>query len=437
MPSIVPGIPSAPGSPYATDVELAAHNADTTSIHGIADTSVLVTTAVADADYVHQVRSPVNVLDFGATGDGVTDDTDAIQDAIDALPAEGGTVLFPAGTYYVPISGNLPALVVPAVPVVLAGFARGASTIVTEATGTASGTLINQLVGSHLTVDRLAFTGPTAGTGYTYTGVIVNSADAAGSGDLTVRDCEFTGFTFQLRGGGGTTATITVQNCVLDGNVTASGLYCTPILCTSPDAGTVSVSDTVIRDYGQSATNQYHGAYVTVAMQVLFDRVRFSAQVGTGYGVTHYGGSGSASGTYRDCTFAADTVRGFYTGDGFSRVAGCDFLGTASTTEAAITAHADTLVEGCRFASLGPVFSAAATMRVQGCWFENPASSGYSIRRLAGATLYVSDCVFEDTFTNSVENPSSGTGYWANVYFTNYREAGAAASPPGEGWVSI
>lgn len=40
----------------------------------------------------------INVLDFGAVGDGETDDTDAIQDAIDYLPY-GGQVYIPSGTY--------------------------------------------------------------------------------------------------------------------------------------------------------------------------------------------------------------------------------------------------------------------------------------------------------------------------------------------------
>jgi len=42
--------------------------------------------------------SVVNVLDYGAVGDGTTDDTTAIQTAINATP-NGGTLIFPEGTY--------------------------------------------------------------------------------------------------------------------------------------------------------------------------------------------------------------------------------------------------------------------------------------------------------------------------------------------------
>ena len=43
----------------------------------------------------------LNVRDFGAKGNGTHDDTAAIQAAINALPAEGGTVRIPAGHYMI------------------------------------------------------------------------------------------------------------------------------------------------------------------------------------------------------------------------------------------------------------------------------------------------------------------------------------------------
>ncbi len=44
----------------------------------------------------------INVLDFGAKGDGITDDTDAIQAAINSIGgSQGGTVNIPRGTYMI------------------------------------------------------------------------------------------------------------------------------------------------------------------------------------------------------------------------------------------------------------------------------------------------------------------------------------------------
>lgn len=42
-----------------------------------------------------------NVIDYGAKGDGVTDDTTAIKQALAKVPAAGGTVMIPAGRYKV------------------------------------------------------------------------------------------------------------------------------------------------------------------------------------------------------------------------------------------------------------------------------------------------------------------------------------------------
>jgi hypothetical protein len=50
-----------------------------------------------------KANEPANVMDFGATGDGVTDDTDAIKQAI----ATGRSVYFPAGTYLITSTLNI------------------------------------------------------------------------------------------------------------------------------------------------------------------------------------------------------------------------------------------------------------------------------------------------------------------------------------------
>lgn len=57
--------------------------------------------SLTKATYSMISGAPVNVVDFGAVGDGVTDDTAAIQAAINALPALGGVVYFPYGNYLI------------------------------------------------------------------------------------------------------------------------------------------------------------------------------------------------------------------------------------------------------------------------------------------------------------------------------------------------
>lgn len=56
--------------------------------------------AAAMIDLEERLQRGINAKnDYGAKGDGVTDDTAAIQSAINALPVEGGTIFFPHGIY--------------------------------------------------------------------------------------------------------------------------------------------------------------------------------------------------------------------------------------------------------------------------------------------------------------------------------------------------
>ena len=71
----------------------------------------------------------VSVVDFGATGDGTTNDTTAIQAAIDRVEARGGGIVyFPEGTYRVQ-TGGTSCLTVDAAGVSLRGAGRGISII--------------------------------------------------------------------------------------------------------------------------------------------------------------------------------------------------------------------------------------------------------------------------------------------------------------------
>lgn len=53
----------------------------------------------------------VDVKEYGATGDGVTDDTTSIQNAINTLSSTGGKVLFPIGTYKISSTITVPSYV--------------------------------------------------------------------------------------------------------------------------------------------------------------------------------------------------------------------------------------------------------------------------------------------------------------------------------------
>ncbi len=50
----------------------------------------------------------VDVKEYGATGNGTTDDTTAIQNAINSISTAGGTVLFPIGTYLISSTLTVP-----------------------------------------------------------------------------------------------------------------------------------------------------------------------------------------------------------------------------------------------------------------------------------------------------------------------------------------
>jgi hypothetical protein len=62
----------------------------------------------ASGRFIRQFSGSLNVRWFGATGDGVTDDSLALQGAIDTIPSTGGDVFLPGGNYSFSTGLNFP-----------------------------------------------------------------------------------------------------------------------------------------------------------------------------------------------------------------------------------------------------------------------------------------------------------------------------------------
>lgn len=111
-----------------------------------------------------------NVKDYGAVGDGTTDDTSAIQSAINAAnTAGGGTVLFPAGTYLISSALTIYS------KIDFVGMGRLVSTI------HQSSTTVDGLKGVDIdsfTMRNMGLQGPGSGTGH---GIIITRSTRANS----------------------------------------------------------------------------------------------------------------------------------------------------------------------------------------------------------------------------------------------------------------
>lgn len=72
-----------------------------TQLDGKANTSLVAAGSITSRSLVNRFADVRNVKDFGAIGDGTTDDTSAFQAAINSIPSIGGSIYVPAGRYKV------------------------------------------------------------------------------------------------------------------------------------------------------------------------------------------------------------------------------------------------------------------------------------------------------------------------------------------------
>lgn len=138
--------------------------------------------APADGALATNVKDPA----YGALGDGTTDDTAAIQAAIDATP-NGGICFFPPGAYLV--QSALPAIVTGVSGVSLVGAGATVSMLKVAAASTAQAVL-NLTRRSDVTVQGLGFDG----TASTPAVTAIYAAASGGQRGITIDRCRFAGF---------------------------------------------------------------------------------------------------------------------------------------------------------------------------------------------------------------------------------------------------
>jgi hypothetical protein len=121
------------------------------------DGNVVVTGAFPDYHFqIKNQQNVINVRDFGAAGNGSTDDTSAIQQAIDSVLGTGGTIYLPKGIYKISSQLNLRN------GVTILGDGEE-STFINQTGADAHG-FVGDDVGS-ISLENFILTGPSSGTG--------------------------------------------------------------------------------------------------------------------------------------------------------------------------------------------------------------------------------------------------------------------------------
>lgn len=183
------------------------------------------TQAAGDARWQRNLQI-LNVKNFGAVGSGAVDDTGFIQAAFDAVPATGGVVYFPPGTYLARLlrpKSNTKILGTKGSTLVYRGTGAAAyDALIAFGDSAAVGGITTASNLKNIHIEGLTFRGNGDSSGLSENQALLH---LSGVSDVTVVDCQFVG----MQGDGiyiGCTSTaaterhnerITVRDCIFDG----------------------------------------------------------------------------------------------------------------------------------------------------------------------------------------------------------------------------
>jgi hypothetical protein len=207
-----------------------------------------------------------NLLDFGAVGDGMTDDGPALQNALDAMAqAGGGTLFVPAGRYAIvtPVqkdfTGSASDISItgvesetPVPPPNSTGnvLTRGLDLTSEFAPRTGETAISIQISGlQNFLIKDITFIGTPGVSNDALITLALNDISAA-----TVRHCEFYGLSSLVAGGAIVQAVrcnLTFEQSVVLGSTCASGFYSSVIQ--NVEWKGITISEAVFADYGQRA----------------------------------------------------------------------------------------------------------------------------------------------------------------------------------------
>ena len=223
-----------------------------------------------------------NILDYGARGDGVTNNAAAIQQAVDQASAVGGTVTIPAGNFAVnsmmTLKSNVSIVGTPGQSVISASF---------------NGWIFWGSGVRNVSLDGLTFQGPGASSS-------TSAVQIAGPIGLRATNLVFRGLHYGLKLGSGPQG----SNVVVDGMVARD--------CAEP-LFVANVSDSTFSNLDIQApnlnTNLWHCIYLERELHNLtFNNVRLTG--GSGYSLQlYYSGGGSDNIRFSNLTLDATTGR--------------------------------------------------------------------------------------------------------------------------------